>query len=157
MYITDEGEAQSVKTQAGVRKVPIHGDLIRLGFLEYVMAQKAIEADSLWPMLPIRKDQVGGYFSQWFGVNRKALGFGQYPDFHCFRHTVCTLMAEADISENDMDALVGHEAKGSTGSKVYTHRTMKTPKKAIDSLHYPFLALPRVFTAPAAARERKSK
>jgi hypothetical protein len=51
LSITDEGDAQSVKSQAGVRKVPIHSELLRLGFLDYVAVIKASDADLLWPVL----------------------------------------------------------------------------------------------------------
>jgi len=40
LCITDEGEGQSVKTEAGIRRVPIHSELIRLGFLDYVRKTK---------------------------------------------------------------------------------------------------------------------
>jgi integrase len=145
LSITDEGEGQSVKSQAGVRKVPLHDELIRLGFLDYVAATRVREEDLLWPLLATRQGKPGGYFSQWFGTYRRSLGFGMYPDFHCLRHTVRSQMAEAEIAEQVMDSLVGHEVKGSIGAKVYTHRTLRTLKKAIDVLQYPALRLPRIY------------
>lgn len=143
--ITDEGEGQSVKSQAGVRKVPIHRELIRLGFLQYVAAMTAKKERRLWPLLSVRDGKPGGYFSQWFGGYRKALGFELYPDFHCLRHTVRSQMAEAEVSEQIMDALLGHEVKGSTGAKVYTHRSLQALSKAIEFLHYPALSMPHAF------------
>lgn len=143
--ITDEGEGQLVKSQAGVRKVPLHRELIRLGFLDYVAALTEKGAHQLWPHLIIRDGKPGGYFSQWFGGYRKALGFELYPDFHCLRHTVRSQMAEAEVSEQIIDALVGHEVKGSTGAKVYTHRSLKALSRAIEKIYYPTLSLPRVF------------
>lgn len=145
LSITDEGEGQSVKSDAGIRKVPIHSELIRLGFLDYVAGMKERNEPLLWPRLVTREGKPGGYFSQWFGIYRRSLGFGQYPDFHCLRHTVRSQMAEAGVSEQLMDALVGHEIKGSTGAKVYTHRSLMALKKAIEVLHYPPAdALPKV-------------
>lgn len=147
LSITDEGEGQSVKTEAGVRKVPIHSELVRLGFLDYVETLKARKEDLLWPLLVTRDGKPGGYFSHWFGVFRRspAVGFGMYPDFHCLRHTVRSQMAEAEVPEGVMDAIVGHEVKGSTGAKVYTHRTLKPFRKAVEGLQYPALSLSRVF------------
>ena len=147
LSITDEGEGQSVKSQAGVRKVPLHDELVRLGFLDYVAALRTRKADLLWPLLVTREGKPGGYFSQWFGEYRHAIGFGMYPDFHCLRHTVRSQLAEAEIPEQVMDSIVGHEIKGSTGAKVYTHRTLKTLKRAIDLLHYPALRIPRIYAA----------
>lgn len=149
LSITDEGEGQSVKSQAGLRKVPIHSEVVRLGLLDYVASMKERKEDRLWPDLATREGKPGGYFSAWFGVYRRSLGFGLYPDFHCLRHTVRTQMAEAEVPEQVMDAIAGHEVKGSTGAKVYTHRSLKSLQQAIEHLHYPCLSLPRIFTASA--------
>lgn len=147
LSITDEGEGQSVKSQAGVRKVPVHSELVRLGFLDYVSAMRERKEVLLWPILATREGKPGGYFSHWFGVYRKSLGFGLYPDFHCMRHTVRSQMAEAEVPEQVMDTVVGHEVRGSTGAKVYTHRSLQALRKAVEVLHYPALSLPRVFNA----------
>jgi len=147
LSITNEGEGQRVKTKAGLRDVPIHSELIRLGFLDYVAAISKHPSGNLWPYLPTREGKPGGYFSQWFGVYRRSLGFGKYPDFHCFRHTVRTQMAEAGISESVIDTLVGHEVGGSIGAKVYTHRAPVTLRAAIEVLQHPSLTLmfPRAY------------
>jgi integrase len=145
--LTDEGEGQSLKTKAGRRKVPIHSELIRLGFLDYVDALQKRGELNLWPSLTSRKAKPGDYFGRWFSEYRKKLGFGEYPDFHCLRHTVRSALAEAEVPEDTIDALVGHEAKG-TGRRVYTHRAVATLQKAIEILHYPALSLP---TAASAA------
>jgi integrase len=93
----------------------------------------------LWPNLPTREGKPGGYLSHWFGEYRRSLGFEQYPDFHCLRHTVRSQLAEAEVSEQVMDSLVGHEIKGSTGARVYTHRSLAALKKAVELLHCPSL------------------
>ncbi len=54
-------------------------------------------------------------------------------------------LAEAEVSEQVIDALVGHEIKGSTGAKVYTHRSLLALKKAVEVLHYPpTQAIPKI-------------
>lgn len=138
--ITNEGDAQRVKTKAGLRDVPIHSELIRLGFLNFVASVNVSSHKALWPDLPKRLGKPGGYFSQWFGSYRELLGFGKAPDFHCFRHTVRTQMAELGIQEPVIDMLLGHEITGSVGAKVYTHRGIKTLSDAIEGLHYPVIA-----------------
>lgn len=144
LSISDDGEGQSVKTEAGSRIVPIHSELIRLGFLDYVSGVAAKGDGSLWPLLPSREGKPGGYFSQWFGSARKAIGFGKYPDFHCFRHTVRSQLAEKSINEHLIDTLLGHEIVGSTGATVYTHRTQKALRDAIEKIGYPMIALPKL-------------
>jgi integrase len=150
MSITNEAEGQRVKSKAGLRNVPIHSELIRLGFLDYVTAISKRSSATLWPDLPTREGKPGGYFSQWFGMYRRELGFGKAPDFHCFRHTVRTQLAESGIPESVIDTLVGHEVSGSTGAKIYTHRGPKTLSQAIQVLSYPALVLHRVYAAHTA-------
>jgi integrase len=149
LTISKEGDGQHVKTKAGLRDVPIHSELIRLGFLDYVAKAKQSTQVVLWPELPTRAGKPGGYFSHWFGSYRRSLGFDKNPDFHCFRHTVRTQMAEAGIPEAVIDTLVGHEISGSVGAKVYTHRTPRTLSEAIEVLRHPTLvqALPKVYGA----------
>ena len=134
--ISNLGINQQVKTSASIRTIPIHSELIRLGFIKYVINIKNKDADSLWPTLNQRKDKPGGYFSNWFGEYRGSLGLVGYPDFHCFRHTVRSQLGEAEVPEHVIDSILGHEIKGSTGTKVYTHRTLKTLKNSIELLHF---------------------
>ncbi|MDP1782341.1 MAG: site-specific integrase [Hydrogenophaga sp.] len=145
--ITDAGEGQQVKTSASVRSIPIHPELVRLGFLEYVEAmQKACER-SLWPDLKLRMGRPGGFISQWFGDFRKTVGLiEQYPDFHCFRHTVRTHMSRAGVDHKVQDCITGHETGGSTGTRVYQHTDEQELMNAVLTLDYPCLVLPRVYT-----------
>jgi integrase len=143
--ITDEGDDQRVKTMAGVRKVPIHRELIRLGFLDYVQALRQQKHTYLWPRLSVRATKPGDYFGRWFGEARKKLGFGRYPDFHCLRHTVRSRLAESEIAEPVIDSLLGHEVKGSTGTKIYTHRSLRVLQQAVETVHYPSLKITKIF------------
>lgn len=139
--ITDEGEGQHVKSSAGHRVVPIHSELIRLGFLDYA---RSINESSLWPDLPQREGKPGGYFSQYFGVLRKSLGIPVHTVFHSFRHTVRTALTESRIHETTIDRILGHESGGSVGARVYTHVAVESLKAAIETLHYPAQQLDRI-------------
>jgi integrase len=98
--ITDFGEGQHVKTQAGIRKVPISSKLISLGFLDYVEALRASGADSLFPDLRKKRGDLSAdssAVSRWFnehyledcGVERRDSA-GKRKVFHSFRHTAIT-------------------------------------------------------------------
>jgi len=142
--ISNLGVSQKVKTSASLRTVPIHSELVRLGLLGYLEKIKADGYDSLWPDLKQRKDKPGGYFSNWFGEYRAKIGILGYPDFHCFRHTVRSQLGEAEVPEHVIDSLLGHEIKGSTGAKIYTHRRLQTLKNAIECLSYKSLNLQKI-------------
>lgn len=47
LVLTNEGEGQNIKSDAGHRSVPIHSELVRLGFLKYVETIEASRSDSL--------------------------------------------------------------------------------------------------------------
>jgi hypothetical protein len=60
-------------------------------------------------------------------------------DFHSFRHTVRTKLADIDILESLIDDICGHTTKtASIGKKIYTH-TQQVPlrKKTIEKISYP--------------------
>jgi integrase len=141
--INGETEGSTVKTQAGWRDVPLHSQLIALGFLEYVEATKQAGHTQLWPDLRKREGKPGAYFSSWFSEARKLTPIS-VPDFHSLRHTVRTKMTEAGISEAIQDRITGHEVRGSTGTRVYAH-PVNILRQAIESITYPGLALPKVY------------
>lgn len=151
LVLTNEGEGQSIKSDAGHRSVPIHSELVRLGFLKYVKAIKDSGSGSLWPALPLRDGKPSDLFGRWFKEHRNALGLtGTRPDFHCFRHTVRPLMRKAGHSEGTMDKVTGHKTVGSIGTVVYDHRTLEEVQEAVEAIRYPALTLPVV--SPHAAR-----
>lgn len=145
LVLTNEGEGQSIKSDAGHRSVPIHSELIRLGFLKYVEATRKTRSDSLWPALPLREGKPSDFFGRWFKDHRNALGLlGTRPDFHCFRHTVRPLMRKGGHSEGTMDKVTGHKTVGSIGTVVYDHRTLSEVQEAVEAIRYPALRLPVV-------------
>lgn len=152
MRITDEAAHQQLKTNASQRVLPVHPELIRLGLLRYWQGLEGPADAPLWPHLPFRTGKPGGYFSQWFGDLRREVGLSRYPDFHCFRHTVRTQLAEACYPEAVKDRVTGHSVKGSTGTKVYEHMGPLI-REAVRSICFDGLTLPVV--APARTSHSK--
>lgn len=142
--VSNSGINQQVKTSAGIRKIPIHSQLIRLGFLDYVMNMRNKGAPQLWPTLKFRKDKPGGNYSNWFGAFKKTIGVPSELDFHSFRHGFRSNLVEKEVAEPTIDAIMGHEISGSTGAKVYSHRTLNSLKKAIEKVEYHDLLLHNV-------------
>ncbi len=143
LALTDEGEGQKIKTEAGHRKVPIHSELIRLGFLGYVEKIRKSGSNSLWPALPLRKDKPSDYFGRWFKEYRESLGMigAGGASFHYFRHTVRPLMRRAGFSEGTQDKVTGHKTPGSIGTIVYDHWTLKEIQGAVEAIRFPELRL----------------
>lgn len=152
LTITDEGAGQQVKSAAGIRVVPVHHELIRLGFMRYA---RSVAGPSLWPSLPQRAGKPGGYFSQFFGQLRRDLGIPPQTVFHSFRHSVRTRLAEAGVAELIIDRILGHESGGSVGARVYTHVPICTLQSAINTLSYAACRLAPLRMAPAIAAPQR--
>jgi integrase len=108
IYITEDGENQGLKNYASRRRIPVHNDLVKLGFLEYVSSQKGAR---LFPLL--RADSNGretARFSAWFGkyLREKCNVNEPRKTFHSFRHLFIDTMREVGVEEATSQALTGH-------------------------------------------------
>lgn len=113
--ISDEGEGQGVKTATSRRRVPIHADLIALGFIDYA---QSITGPRLFPALkPDREGREGALWGKWFGKYIHKLGItDSRMVFHSFRHLLKHTMRECGVSEEVSDAITGH-ASASVGRR----------------------------------------
>lgn len=144
--ITEEAEGATVKTAAGIRQVPVHPELVRLGFMEYVEAMQKAGNAALWPAYKLRKGKPGGYFSDWVNpFHKEATGNPKAPVFHELRHTVRTALHRARIDPHTIDLIVGHKNGALTKvQKGYTHMHEEDLVAAIRTLNFP-VKLPKVY------------
>jgi integrase len=138
LVITDTGVGQRLKTMNSKRRIPIHSELVKLGFIAHVEQCRAESQRSLWPALPVRDGKAGGYFSNWFGRYMKLKGFEDELDFHSFRHTVRTKLTISNTPETVIDILLGHSLGANVGKGRYTHVAQHT-RKFIETIKYPVL------------------
>lgn len=110
--ITDEGPGQRLKNSASRRVVPIHVELRRRGFLEFVDGRRRTGQERLFDFV-LGRDGYGQAASRWFNRYRAEHYFKQ--DFHSLRHTVATRLRNADVPEDLVAELLGH-SKGQTMS-----------------------------------------
>ncbi len=145
LRITKEADGATLKTSASRRDVPLHSELVRLGFLDYVAALRKTRTVSLWPQMKLRKGKPGANFSDWFSAARKLTPEG-VPDYHSLRHTVRTALVEAGAEKSIRDRIAGHKVTGGTGTQVYEHPKAEI-RRAVEAIKYPGLRLARVYTA----------
>jgi len=131
MQIQDGDPTQRIKTNAARRSIPLHAELLRLGFIQY---SESITQGSLWPNLPKREGKAGGYFSQYFGELRAELGIPPSMSFHSFRHSARTNLVCSGVAETVVDKLLGHVGSGSVGARIYTHMSHQKLQEAINYL-----------------------
>ena len=107
---------RQLKNKNAVRRVPVHSDLIRMGFLTYVKTL----GKGLQPVFPALKpggadDKLGHGFTKWFTRYRQDIGvYRKNLDFHSLRHTATTLMHQANVPTLVIDHLTGHSTPGET-------------------------------------------
>lgn len=110
----------SVKTEAGIRMVPLHPFLVEgLHLPAYVKSLKRQGHERLFPMLKKTEETNFTYshpVSKWFGRHLKDQGAKDNPGegkkvFHSFRHTVIHHCRVLGINEALIADTVGHEHK----------------------------------------------
>lgn len=117
IFIRRKHKDQDTKTDSSVRRVPIHAELIRLGFFRYVEIQKERKREWLFHQLvPDVHGDRSGNWSKWFHrYLREQVGIhDKTVVFHSFRHTFKATCRECSITEEIHDALTGH-TNGSVG------------------------------------------
>jgi integrase len=111
-------EGRRLKTEGSARIVPVHHELIRIGFLIFTeeIRRSSGPQGRLFSLLKAGpKDGFGEAWSKWFGRFKRGLGITNKASvFHSFRHGFKDALREARVGEDVNDALTGH-ASGSIG------------------------------------------
>ncbi len=111
------------KTQAGKdRVIPIHPRIRPL-----IERRMQSEGSYLITKRDGSKMSKSYYYTLWRGIMRR-IG-GEYTP-HEARHTLETMLDDAGVDRKCIDLILGHSS-GSTGLRVYTHKTVEQLKQAI--------------------------
>lgn len=117
--ITDEpeGSDKRLKTKNSRRIIPVHPELVKIGFLSYANKMKAKGEIKLFPKL---KPGAGGYRSaavtRWFSRYLK-IRKAKTPknSFHSFRHNMSEALDQAEVRSSNHKELMGWERTGMIG------------------------------------------
>lgn len=112
--VADKKDGLKLKNAWSARRVPIHADLIALGFLQFVDAAREAGQARIFPELrPDKYGTITANWSKWFG--RYLRGTIKVTDdrmrFHSFRHAFKDYAREAEIPEDVNDAFTGHRGQ----------------------------------------------
>ena len=161
LFIVSETKAgKKLKTKSSERVVPIHPQLVKLGFLKYV-ADRRRDGEKAWLFPTVSPDQRGALraWSKWFGrYLRNTVGIADTSKvFHSFRHGFKDAARAAGVSQEVHDALTGHShastVSGGYGAKQMLQRFgVPVLKRAVEEISYSGLDLSRV--RPFAVRKR---
>jgi len=137
LHITDDDPDQRVKTIAGKRTVPVHADLLRLGFAEYVEKLKRKRIKRVFHDVKPYHDKKSGIIDWGKNASRhwneKTLpSLGIKKDglvFHSFRHTFITELKYKGVPLAKRQEIIGHES-GSGAGKAYEKQFLVSQLKA---------------------------
>ena len=111
-FHVEESEETKVKTQNSIRKVPVHPQLIDLGFIDYVTKLKQRKKERVFWELKKTRDGYAQQLSRHF--NNRILPSVEVWEknikvLYCTRHTFVNALYQNKVDENVIKALVGHE------------------------------------------------
>jgi integrase len=161
LYITeDKKRGRTLKTKPSQRAIPVHHELIKLGFLKFVAGSRT-RGEHAW-LFPAVAPGTGGALKAWTKWFRRYLDEQGLADpnkvLHSFRHAFLDALRATNASTEIVKALFGHgdgSVSGRYGAKEMLRRFgPKSLRNAIVKLEYPGLDLSRVH--PVAKRQIKS-
>ena len=108
----EDTEETKVKTENAIRKVPLHPQLIDLGFIDYMTAQKKSKRGRLFWELSEDRDGFASHVSRHY--NQRFLpAVGVWKKYtkvlYCTRHTFINKLYSEMVDENVIKVLIGHE------------------------------------------------
>jgi site-specific recombinase XerD len=119
MHITEEGSPlKSTKTAGSMRVVPVHGELIKLGFIDYHAAIVARGEKQLFPEIkPDKRGFYSGDPSTFFNDYFRDIGVkvDKSINFHSFRHGIADAFRSAGYYDEQFNVLLGHTKATTTG------------------------------------------
>ena len=106
-----ESEDTKIKTQSSERIIPVHSQLIKLGFHEYVKTLKDLGKDRVFWELKKTRDgyskHIGRFFNEKY-LKKIGVHVPRKKVFHSFRHTVDGLLQYKGVRKELIEGFMGH-------------------------------------------------
>jgi integrase len=158
IWVIDVGGSRRIKTKAAKRDMPIHPELMKIGFLNHVAGVKNAGGGRLFPELESSAAEGrGNPFQKWFPRFLKSVGIlvredadavtagGRKAKFHSFRHGFRDAMRRARISRELVNVLGGWSGGSGESENYGDGLTIQDLNEAIASLSFPGLNLSHLY------------
>ena len=123
------GEGNSLKNQPSVRVVPVHSQLVTLGFLDWSKTQ---QGPRLFPLLHPKGSPL---VSMWFSRLLKVIGIKKPSlSLHSLRHTLTVKLAQQRTYPPLQNRLLGHAIGKSVEERTYMASLTFTPKELAEAI-----------------------
>ena len=110
--VSDKKRGARLKTKASQRTIPLHPEVVRLGFIDYVK-KTSVAGAWLFPEIAPDKKLAASAWSKWFSRYIRAAGVTDTNKvFHSFRHNFKDALRAGGVQEDVIDALTGHSNRG---------------------------------------------
>ena len=141
-------DGKRLKTQDSVRKVPVHQELIKIGFLSYVNHIRASGEKALFPELPEGSTSYrSDVFSKWFRrFLEKAGAKAPKTSFHSFRHNFRDALRQIEAPLEIVSCLGGWAGSKQTRESYGDGYVEGQLKDYINKICYPGLDLSFLYT-----------
>jgi len=150
--LNENGHDKSLKNLPSERLVPVHSELIKMGFMDYYHERRRKGFQTLWNLKPAKSGEVYRGYSHNLGkrlsryIKDKAGITEDGKSFHSFRHTAIKELRENQgIREDYMKAMVGHELSGTTGKDYFAGLGVVVLKSTVEGIKYPRLDLRHLY------------
>lgn len=141
-FIEDCPGIKMLKTEDSQRLVPIHSELIKMGFLDFVHGNShAVPTDFIFKRTCLTaKGTLDTHMTRKLFVFLKQIGIrdagmGRY-DFHSFRKNANITMEKCGLLRSYIDKIIGWQSRGSEGERSYSNYTIKQVADHLELLHY---------------------
>lgn len=132
--VSGSAPKKHVKSSAGVRLVPLHPDVMELGFAAFLAKREKTKkkTDRLFPDFPYGSDgQASTVMSKWFARFMDQVGLSDPAlVFHSFRHTAEDAFRDALQPQYVIDRIIGH-SDGATSAAYGDGIDLETAYSAV--------------------------
>lgn len=139
MLLIRSGTRQ-LKTAAARRDIPLHPELVRLGFIEFVEQRRSgSNADAMLfaGEKAYARDQWGRALGEWFTKHVRSLKLeGRKLTFHALRHDFRDALREAEVEPALADYIMGHAQAGVGAIYGAGRPSLARLQRAIEAVQY---------------------
>jgi integrase len=129
LRIDDKFEGQHIKNFNSRRTIPIHPEILNLGFRKFINERREKGNTRLFGYLKPQRQKLGHEPSKWFGRYKVKMGvLSTKKVFHSFRHTMVDKLRMVRAQDYEIKELLGHSS-GSVTHDIYG--SVDTPIDAI--------------------------
>ena len=147
--ITAQGDPlKRLKSESARRELPLHNDLLTLGFMVYVNNIKDQGHEKLFPNLKPGPKGYSHYFvaKHFTGKNgwmrKKVPTVSDKITFHNFRHTVATQLKNSEEQERLIEELMGHKHSSLSLGRYGKPYKLNIRQRAINKIDYGIIPQP---------------